>query len=337
MQRQIRRRLLTGLLLGIVVASLLVFFGNGRDVVHALGQFDWRLAPLVVALVLANYALRFLKWQYYLSIAGVSALGRRQSLLIYLSGFSMAMTPGKVGELLKAWFIRDRTGTPVTTTIPVVLAERVTDGAALLALAGTGALVFQQSRPVLLLITAGFVAVLVLLRYEPAAQKLIGWAGRVRLLRSRAGSLAHFYASLRVVLRVRAFLWGLIISIISWFGECVAFFFILVGLGLEPTPQLLLAATFVFGASAWLGGASMLPGGLGATEASMAGLLLLTIDQPAMTTAVASTATLLIRFATLWLGAAIGVVALLVVLRWSGSPSLILAEQPALPGDSVRQ
>lgn len=52
----------------------------------------------------------------------------------------------------------------------------------------------------------------------------------------------------------------------------------------------------------------MLPGGLAAAEGSLAGLMLLlgVTHNPA----VAAAATLLIRFATLWLGVAVGLIGL---------------------------
>jgi len=58
-----------------------------------------------------------------------------------------------------------------------------------------------------------------------------------------------------------------------------------------------------------------LPGGLGVAEASIAGMLLLLVDDPAMTRGVAVAATLLIRFATLWFAVFLGVLALAMLHR----------------------
>ncbi len=65
----------------------------------------------------------------------------------------------------------------------------------------------------------------------------------------------------------------------------------------------------------------MLPGGLGAAELSSAALLLLVVDDPRMTTTLAGTATLLIRFATLWFGLLVGIVALSRVAGWTSGVS----------------
>ena len=112
---------------------------------------------------------------------------------------------------------------------------------------------------------------------------------------------------------------ALAIGVVSWSGECVAFFLILVGLGFPPTPGLLIRAAFVLATSTLVGSASLLPGGLGAAEASSAALLrlVLPISGPK-----AVVATLLIRFCTLWFGVGVGVVSLLLFRRRLGLQTL---------------
>jgi uncharacterized protein (TIRG00374 family) len=72
-------------------------------------------------------------------------------------------------------------------------------------------------------------------------------------------------------------------------------------------------ATFVYGFATIVGAATMLPGGLGATDASMTGLLVL-LNIP-KNVSVAST--LIIRIATLWFAVVVGIVAVLFYQRIS--------------------
>jgi uncharacterized protein (TIRG00374 family) len=145
------------------------------------------------------------------------------------------------------------------------------------------------------------------------------WAGETRLGKGRTDSFVQLYDSTRMLLQMRPLVVAVSIGVLSWFGECVAFYLVLTGLGVPASWDLLFAATFVFAASTWIGGASMLPGGLGAAELSVAGLLLLTVKDPVMTSSLAGTATLLIRFATLWFGVIIGIVGLSRVSSWHES------------------
>jgi uncharacterized protein (TIRG00374 family) len=313
---QLRKRVLIGLALGVLVVGAIIVLADGPELLAALRRFNWWLLPPVLLLVLLNYLLRFFKWQYYLRLSSVHGLTGRESGLIFLSGFSMAMTPGKVGEFLKAYFVRLRTTTPLTRTLPVVAAERVTDAAGILVLAGFGLLAFRFGWPAFVLIALLMATGLVLLQREAFVEWWLAHLGRLHFARRRLDALRSLYQSTRRLLSPRPLLVALGLSTLSWFWEGVAFFLILVGLDIEPSWELLLAAVFVFSASAWLGGLTLLPGGLGATEASAAALLLLTVDDPAMNRTVAAAATLLLRFATLWFGVFIGIVALWVVARW---------------------
>jgi uncharacterized protein (TIRG00374 family) len=318
MLEQLRRRLMLGVFLGVAVVLAVVIISDAGALARALRDFDWRLLPLVILLTLVNYALRYGKWEYYLRLLGVDGLARRDSLLIFVAGFTMVMTPGKVGELLKSYLVRTRTGTPIAKTAPVIAAERLTDGVAMLILAGIGLIAFRHGWQVL--VAGAILAALgiLLVQHEPTMARVLGCVQRTRIGRTRAEAIGHLYASTRSLLRPRPFAIAVTIGVVSWFCECLAFYLVLIGLGLPQSWTLLLAAMFVFAASAWIGGASLLPGGLGAAEASVAGLLLLTVDDPLMTSSLAATATLLIRFATLWFGVLLGVAALARVARWAG-------------------
>ena len=315
MIEKLRRRLILGILLGVVVVSTIILITDASALADAFSEFDWRLTPVIVGAILLNYGLRFLKWQYYLHITEVEHLSRFDSWLIFLSGFTMVMTPGKVGELLKAYLVRTRTGTELTKTVPIVLIERLTDGMATLLLIGVGVIAFPFGWPIF---AAGLFAAtmfMVLIQREPMVFAVFRRLRRTRI-RARVNALEGLYRSTRFLLTPRPLGIAVGLGVVSWFGECVAFFVILIGLGIDPSWHLLLAATFVFGVSAWAGAVSFLPGGLGATEASAVTLLTLTINDGAMNESVAVAATLLMRFATLWFGVFLGVLALAVVSRW---------------------
>jgi uncharacterized protein (TIRG00374 family) len=86
---------------------------------------------------------------------------------------------------------------------------------------------------------------------------------------------------------------------VSWAGEGAAFWLVLKGLGVQPTVTLLSQAIFILAFSVIVGGASTLPGGLGAAEVSLAGMLAFVVGLPRE---LAASAALLIRSCTLWFG-----------------------------------
>lgn len=319
MLEQLRRRMMAGILIGVVVVVGVVILSDAGALSRALRDFDWRLLPLVLGLTILNYTMRFIKWQYYLRLLGVSSLSRRDSLMIFLAGFTMVMTPGKVGEVLKSYLVRQREGVPMTRTAPVIFAERLSDGFALLVLSGIGLTYFRNGWQLLLAGAVVMVFGLFVLQRESWIHAILRRLERTRVGHRRGEAMLELYDSMRTLLRLRPLVTAIGIGVTSWLGECVAFFLVLVGLGIPATWSVLMASIFVFAASTWVGGASMLPGGLGAAELTVAGLLLVTIDDPAMTSALAGTATLLIRFATLWFGVLIGIIALSRVSTWAST------------------
>ncbi|MDQ3854826.1 MAG: flippase-like domain-containing protein [Chloroflexota bacterium] len=307
----LRNKLLLGFAVGVAVVLALILVSDVHELQRSLRAFDWALIPLILALTLLNYALRFVKWHYYLGRIGARGVALRTSLGIFLSGLTMAMTPGKVGELLKSVLLRRVIGTPIAVSAPIVMAERLTDGLALLVLSAGGLILYRVGVPVLALIALLAAAVVLVCVTEVGRRAVLGSAARLPFVGSRMEHVHAVYESARSLLAPRPLGVGIGLGLVSWAGECLAFFLVLVGLGLEPTFELLLLASFVLGASTLIGSASLLPGGLGVADATVAGLLLLTLPAGAVDRSEAIAATLLIRFCTLWFGAGLGVVTLL--------------------------
>jgi uncharacterized membrane protein YbhN (UPF0104 family) len=301
------RGLLVAVALGAAPMRGLAVAARWAATLEALLRFRWRLLPLILGAVLVNYALRFAKWEYYLRVLAIP-LPRRQSLLVFLAGLTMAISPGKLGEVVKALLVRDLVGTEVSRTASVVMAERLTDVAGMLVLAALGATVLPGGA-ILFGAGAALLALAVIAMRHPglaeAACRALPPGSRLARL---GESLARFLVAGRTLLAPRPLGVALAVSVVSWLFECIALFLVLVGLG---APTGLRVATFVYAFASLAGALSMLPGGLGVTEGSLAGLLVAFGSPPGE----AAAATLLIRATTLWLAVLVGVATLLFAFR----------------------
>lgn len=219
----------------------------------------------------------------------------------------MVLTPGKIGEFFKSYLLAQVSDTPMSQSAPVVVAERLTDGMAMVLLATAGLIVYRLGREVVFIVALLLLALVVMVEYRPLALRLLRWSQGLPLISRLARELDNLYESAYVLLTPRNLLWAVILGFLSWGSECVAFYLVLAGLGFPGTPSLLLQASFIFASSAILGAVSFVPGGLGVTDASLAGLtLFLTGASKSLSVA----ASLLIRLSTLWFGAILGLVAL---------------------------
>jgi glycosyltransferase 2 family protein len=316
---KLRNRLLIGLGLGILVMLVLAFWSDVSSLEKILSRFRWEFFPLALACTLFNYVLRFVKWHFYVRLVGAREITPAESARLFVSGFPLAVTPGKVGEALKALWLSEWSTVSFSRGLPVVLAERFSDGLAVLALSALGVFAIPSLWPAFLITLILSLSIVALSQIRPLALAVLSLLERVPLIGRQIHALRDFYESGRLLLGPRPLLFAVALGTVSWLGEGVGFYLILLGLGLPPSLSVLTDAVFVLAVSTLVGSASTLPGGLGAAEASITALLLLTVTPDH---AVAAAATLLIRLATLWFGVTLGLIA------WAATPRLWKRSEP---------
>ncbi len=316
--RDLRSKLVLGGLFGVAVVIGLLLYSDVRGFGTHIESFPTNLIVPILLLTLFNYLLRWLKWQYYLKVIGVTGLSRMSSAILWVAGFVLAVSPGKVAELLKAAGLRIMAGTPVARGAPVVIAERITDGLAMFILTaiGLGGILLSSSAraqllygylPAYFTLLGIIIAVIILIQFRPVFNWLIGATERLPIMGRISHAIHEVYESSYELFRPVPLMIAVGIGVVSWAGECLGFFLILWGLGLSASWLLLWQATFILTVATILGGISGLPGGLGAAEVSIAFLIQsLILGHP--DSALAGTATLLVRLCTLWFAVLLGMI-----------------------------
>jgi uncharacterized protein (TIRG00374 family) len=311
---RLKKNLVLALGLGVAVYLLLAVVSGLDDLGDAFATFSWSLLPAIFGLVASSYVVRFFRWAYYLRLLKV-AMPPRINVAIFAAGLSMTISPGKFGEVLKSVFIRQVNGTPVARTAPAVLAERATDATGMIVWGFVGALAFSfgpESLLLFLAVTAAGIAILRSRRLSLLAEKMLR---KLPLLHRLAPHLRDFHGASNELLAAWPLVVGTAISFSSWGIEILAVYLCAVGMGVE-TPFLVVVFIFVVGS---LGGAlTMLPGGIGAAEAGMAGMF---GTVAGLSAGISVALTFVIRVATLWFATLIGIVGLLFTRRLIGEPS----------------
>ncbi len=288
-------------------------YSGFHKVVDALEHFAWAAAAGALSLAAINYLLRFLKWELYLRRLGVR-IPLRDSFAIFLSGFSLTVTPGKVGEVLKSYLLREAHGVPMARTAPIVVAERLTDlvALALLALVGVGSILHGAGAERIAWVALGLVGVAVAcVASERLAHALIDLVAAVPGIGKLAPKLREFYGATRELLAPAPLLLATLLSVVAWLCECVAFWLVLRGFPGAQAPLLL--CTFIYAAMTIAGALSFLPGGLGVQEIGMVKLLI--AQAHGVSAPLAAAATFITRLCTLWFAVLIGVAALVILQR----------------------
>lgn len=321
------RNLVIFIAIGVLVYLVIVFYADFDLVLHALLSIPWWwVLPTMMAMSFANYAIRFVKWQYYLGLIDVD-LPAKKSFSVFLAGFTLTATPGKIGEAIKGYFCNQLDGTPIAKTVPVVISERITDMLAMVALAiGGFILAFNVGNQLLLLAGVGALAIIgaVILSNKAFYSKILRKLTSFGPLKRYQDSCDLIEDTLMKTLSPKPLVLSSLVSIPGWFMECMELWLLLSlfnGMGLPslaPESLILLAsATFIHAGASTIGAVLVfLPGGLGGYEAFAIGMMTGLMALPA---AIASAATILVRFVTLWFSVMVGFVAMAIVTRMSAN------------------
>jgi uncharacterized protein (TIRG00374 family) len=287
------------LILFITAAAILTDY---HKVISLLGTISPGYLLAIIASVLFNYALRFIKWNYFLGIVGVS-VPFKLNLWIFFSAFTMVLSPAKIGELVKSFLLKSRLGIAVGRTAPVVVAERLTDLLGLLILCAIGFSQFAFGGKTLALLavimTGGILALT-----RPSFWRILDHllSGKAKLNKIRE-SIKAMQQSTRDLLSLKSLAVTVPISALSWGGEGFALYLIFKSMGLQLA-SLLPISLFAHAFSSIAGAVSFLPGGLLVAEGTM-GAFFVYVGVP---DAAAVSATFLIRAVTLWFAVILGTI-----------------------------
>lgn len=302
MLKGLRKRILLSISLAAIIYLTFIIYVDFQKIAESFSKFNWWLVPVLLALSLGNYFSRFIKWQYYLKLIQVN-LQKLDSLSIFLSGLVMSITPGKMGELLKAYLIKQVNHTPISKTAPIVFAERITDFLALTILSILGAYYFNFGKTIAIVILLLILIGVIILTNHRIFSALTSIVSRINFLKKHIQKIENLYQSSSRMLSIFPLTTMTILSAFSWGLEGLGYYLIISGF--DSTISLAWAL-FSYSFSTIVGAVSMLPGGLGITEGS---LTLMSI-KIGLSENDSTAATFIVRAVTLWFAVLAGAISL---------------------------
>lgn len=305
--RRVRARALVFVvLLALAAYGALALYADVDALGSSLRELQVGVIGAALGLSTGNFVLRFGRWHFYLARVG-ARVPLADSALIYGAGFALTVTPGKVGELIRPVLLERAYGVELARTVPLAVMERVTDLAAVVALASFGSLVLPGGAWIAGVGSALVLALLALLSSERLGHALVRALRRFRALEGGAAKLETALTSFRVLARPGVVLVATVLATVAWGLQCLAL--MLVANAYAGASITLLESLAAYALPLLAGAAALLPGGLGLTEASMTGLLR-QLGGDGMTPAHAAATTIAVRVVTLWWAVALGLVAL---------------------------
>lgn len=258
----------------LIVALLLSFF----DVSEALAVL-WRADVffVVFAFLLAGFVL-FLKayrWHMLLLNSGYGVRVSYSCVSMFLGLFASFLTPGKVGEPVRAYFLKKMTCDRMSGTVPLVIVERLVDIVLLVMVSAAGVVLFVSEAEAWQLhffevfavgafVALGCVFVLLNRRVVFFLTGKLNDAFKLRID-------AKLFCSAVAEASRGGFLWRLMFATgVIWFFEGLVLYVSLLSVGLFLSPVVCFAVVSI---SFLVGAVTFLPGGLGSLEAALVFLI----------------------------------------------------------------
>jgi uncharacterized protein (TIRG00374 family) len=221
-----------------------------------------------------------------------------------MSGLVMSVTPGKFGEVIKAYLVKNKTNVNVAKTAPIIFVERLTDLISVILLALIGAFYFNFAKTFVLITLFLFLIIVYLVSNKTITLRILGLLENIKFLNKYLHKINEAYESSYNMLQLRELLYMIFVSIVAWGFECIAYYLILINFNISfGIIETMLFAMFVYTLSTIIGSISMLPGGLGLTEIAFTFLM----QSKGIPKDLSVASTMIIRVVTLWFAVIVGI------------------------------
>lgn len=303
MFQNIRNKVFISIAIAAIIYLGFTIYADYEKVLLSFAKFNWLLLPVLLVLSLGNYVTRFVKWEYYIKKIEVK-LHKIDSFSIFMSGLVMSVTPGKMGELLKSYLVKQVNGTSISKTAPIVFAERATDFLSLTIMALIGAYYFNYGKNIALIIGAFLIVGIIIISNKTIFDKLMIIFSKIKFISKHINKIQTAFDSSSKLLALTPLVSMTALSIISWGFECFGYYLIIKSFYSDIN---IFWSFFSYSFSTIVGALSMLPGGLGVTEGS---LTLMLVHQ-GLKESDAFAATFITRAVTLWFAVLVGIISVL--------------------------
>ena len=271
----------------VVVLAFLIYTASKLNINPGATWAAMRSANLALFLVAfvvyyLSFLIRTVRWRLLLENVGYSSKGetplpRFGALLeiLFTSWFANAVVPAKLGDVYRAYLLRQESGVSATRTFGTVLAERLLDLSVLLVLFLAAVLVsLHEQMPsflraglyvALAIVILGALILICLRLFNAQIRRFVPPRFQGYYDQLQVGTLGSF-KRLHLLLPL---------TVIIWFCETGRFFFIALSLNLLPGSLLQIGAVSMFLAlgEALLSAVPFTSGGIGLVEGGMFAML----------------------------------------------------------------
>tara|TARA_B100000029_G_scaffold514915_1_gene619599 strand:+ start:3417 stop:4358 length:942 start_codon:yes stop_codon:yes gene_type:complete len=299
----LKKSIFLGIIAIIALYAIFLIMSDVQIISEKINNFNQEYLLFILPLIPLSWGILFLRWHFLLKNSEMVA-PYRTNFLIFISGFALGITPGKVGELIKSQLLKDKFNFPRTKSAPIVIVEKFYDFFAIAIISFFGLWFFEPSLYVFLFLASVIIIFYLLTSSEKVFLKFLSVAQRIKFLKNFTEQLPESFTIIKNSTRNRIFPLSLSLSIAFWFTESVIAYLVMLSFDVDILDTLEFFSIYI--TSIILGVISFLPLGIGVVEGSLVGFL----TMHGIEFNIATTLVVFIRLFTRWIAVSVGFIAL---------------------------
>ena len=299
------------LVAAIGIYGIFLFLSDFSIILEKISNFKINYLPLILLLVSVSWIPLIIKWHFLLKNSRIN-VPLTKSIAIFFSGSAFEVTPGQIGILIKSQLLKTSSNISRTKTVPIVIVEKIYDliGAILASVIG---IIILGMEFYLIIIAISVLATIFFFMYHRRSSELVfNRITKLKFFSKYIDNMSEFYEVVKKSTNVKAATICILLALTYWFIISAAAYYTLIAFDVNLLDYLKVLA--IYTTSTLLGAISFIPGGIGITEGSIAGLF--TLNGVDISTALILG--VMIRVLTLWYSVGVGFIS----LKFTGGLSL---------------
>lgn len=289
----------------IVIIFMIIFVGLAlySDVdqfSNTLIEIDYRFIPLILVPMTAHLFLLGVRFHLLIRALNIS-ISLKKSVLIYLAGLSLVVTPLGVGQIIKSHIIKKEFGDAISKTAPVILIEKWNELVSVILILIFLTLLNQIIETQIIIVLGIIISIILIgiMRSNSLFSIFKKLLKKIKIFKNFEEIIENSEGTLKTLSSPKNIVEGLVLTVPAKLLEALAVFIAFHALSIQFD---FIISTQIFFTAIISGIISFIPGGLIATEGSMLGL----ITKYGSDFTIAATAVIFIRLVTIWYATFLG-------------------------------
>jgi len=296
-------RIIPILVAAIGIYAIFLFISDYNVITEKISNFKINYLPLILLLVSASWVPPIIKWHFLLKNSEIN-IPLTKSIAVFFSGAAFEITPGQIGTLIKSQLLKTSSNISRTKTVPIVIIEKIYDLIGAILASVIGIIILGMEFYLIIIAISSLVVIFFFMYHKPASELFFDRITKLKFFSKYVENISEFNEVIKKSTNAKVATICILLALTYWFMVSAAAYYTLIAFDVNILDYLKVLA--IYTTSSLLGAISFIPGGIGITEGSIAGLFTLN----GLDVSTALILSVMIRVLTLWYTVGVGFIAL---------------------------